>query len=240
VAESKKCPNCGAKNPSSAQWCSLCLERFDVPAAVDAQAQPEPSVPASMADPEIVGELRAIGAEEPKPVATAAVGLERGAFKVSEEGIKWTCSVCDHVNSLDALHCAVCRTPFAAAVKPQEERVERDPGTVAMFSLFFPGAGHAYMGMWPQAITRGVIQFWVLLVVVFGLLWDVPGSAILAGSFGFIAFALWVISAHDAFREARDESTQAVLKGRVFLWLTLGLLGLLFSLIVLTGLNARG
>lgn len=239
MAETKKCPNCGAKNPASAEWCSLCLERFVVPVAVEA-SKPEPSVPPSMADPEIASELRAISTDEPKPVPDAAVGLERGAFKVSEEGIRWQCSVCDHVNELHALHCAVCGTPFAAAVKPKEERPQRDPGTVAMFSLFFPGAGHAYLGLWPQAITRGVLQFWVLIVVVFGLVWDVPGSALLAGAFGLVAFALWLIAAHDAFREARDESRQVLLKGRMFLWLTLGLLAFLFSMLVFSGVGARG
>ncbi|MGH2805909.1 MAG: zinc finger Ran-binding domain-containing protein [Actinomycetota bacterium] len=239
MAETKRCPNCGARNPASAEWCSLCLERFDVPVAVD-EGQAEPSVPPSMADPEIAAELKAIGAEEPKPVAQAAVGVERGAFKVSEEGIRWQCSVCDHMNSLQALHCEVCGTPFAAAVKPKEQRPPRDPGTVAMISLFFPGAGHAYLGMWPQAITRGVIQFWVLIVVLFGLVWDVPGSALLAGSFGLVAFALWLIAAHDAFREARDEANQVLLKGRMFLWLTLGLLGFLFTMLVVSGLSARG
>jgi hypothetical protein len=193
-----------------------------------------------MADPEIAAELRAIGAEAPKPMAKALVGLERGAFKVSEEGIKWTCSVCDHVNELHALECIVCGTPFAAAVKPKEERIERDPGTVAMFSLFFPGAGHAYLGLWPQAITRGVIQLWVLLVVVFGVVWEAPGSALLASTFGVIAFLFWLVSAHDAFREARNEGGQAVLKGRMFLWLTLGLLAFLFTMMLTAGLSARG
>jgi hypothetical protein len=218
VAQTKQCPNCGAKNPASAEWCSLCLERFKAPA---------PVAPATTD-------------EAPKPVAKAAVGVERGAFKVSEEGIKWTCSVCDHINDLAALECVVCGTPFAAALKPKEERIERDPGTVAMFSLFFPGAGHAYLGLWPQAITRGVIQSWVLIVVLFGLVWDVPGSAMLAGGFGLVAFALWLISAHDAFREARNESSEVLLKGRMFLWLTLGLLGFLFTMIVAAGLSARG
>jgi hypothetical protein len=61
----------------------------------------------------------------------------------------------------------------------------------------------------------------------------------MAGGFGVVAFVLWLISAHDAFREARNEGAQALLKGRVFLWVTLGLLGFLFTMIVAAGLSAR-
>ena len=28
MAQTKRCPNCGASNPETAEWCSLCLERF--------------------------------------------------------------------------------------------------------------------------------------------------------------------------------------------------------------------
>lgn len=175
------------------------------------------------------------------PAALRAVGTERGAFKVSDEGIKWRCSVCDHENALNLQYCAVCGAPFAEAIKPKEEpRPQRDAGMAAMISLFMPGAGHAYLGLWPEAITRAVVSLWVLVVVFAGLLQgDIPGSNALAITFGSVAFALWVISAHDAYREARGETRQVLLKGRMYLYLVLGLLVLLFLVLLLAGISAR-
>ena len=194
-----------------------------------------------MADPTEPAEVIELFQEEPKPTPLEAVGTERGVFRVSDEGIKWKCSVCDHENALDLQYCAVCGAAFAEAIKPKEEpRPQRDAGMAAMISLFMPGAGHAYLGLWPQAITRAVVSLWVLVVVLAGLLQgDIPGSNALAITFGAVAFALWVIAAHDAYREAQGEARQAILKGRRFLYLVMGLLILLFLVLLLAGLGAR-
>lgn len=194
-----------------------------------------------MADQSEPAEVVALFDEQPKPAPLKAVGTERGAFKVSEEGIKWKCSVCDQENALDLQYCAVCGVAFAEAVKPkQEPRPQRDAGTAALFSLFMPGAGHAYLGLWPQAVTRAVVSLWVLLVVVAGLIQgDIPGSGLLAAVFGLASFILWAVSAHDAYREARGETRQVLLKGRMYLYVVLGLLALLFILLLFSGLTAR-
>ena len=57
--------------------------------------------------------------------------------------------------------------------------------------------------------------------------------------FGVIAFALWLIAAHDAYREATGASSAVILKPRYFLYVVLGLLLLLLALLVLQGLEAR-
>jgi hypothetical protein len=154
--------------------------------------------------------------------------------------VVWTCSRCDTENPLDQQVCAVCGTSFAEVVKPKDDGPERDPGTATLFSLFFPGAGHGYLGLWGQAIARGVLHAWVLFVVLIALFQRGPGSVPVAVVFGLAATALWGVSAHDAYREARHESSQVLLKGKVFLYLVLGLLVLLMVLLVSSGLRARG
>jgi hypothetical protein len=121
-------------------------------------------------------------------------------------------------------------------MQPPKERVEHDANTVALYSLFFPGAGHWYMDMRPQAIARGVLSVWVVLVA---LLAGIQGSLALALPFAAVAFALWVLGAHDAYREARGESAQVILKGRMFMYVVLGLLLLMVVLLVGAGLRAR-
>jgi hypothetical protein len=89
--------------------------------------------------------------------------------------------------------------------------IKRDPGTVTLMSLFFPGAGHAYLGLWPQAIARGVIG----------------------------ALVGWALSAHDAYREATGRRYAVILKDRGFLFVVLGILLLLTAMVIVTLAAAR-
>ncbi|MDQ3981690.1 MAG: zinc ribbon domain-containing protein, partial [Actinomycetota bacterium] len=183
--EKVRCPSCGAKNPPDAEWCGQCLKRFQAPPPPPPSVVADPDAPASPED-------RAV-----RP------GVERGAFRSTEDGILWRCSSCDTENRLEEPACTVCGTPFAESVRPPEpERPQRDPGTTAMISLFFPGAGHAYLGLWPQAIARAVVSVWVVLMAVFFAIGGKAASTPVAVLYGLAAFGLWGVAAHDAFREA--------------------------------------
>lgn len=247
MAETKRCPHCGGSNPVNAEWCGQCHQRF-----VEPEPEPVPETPPVVAaavqgaegDVAVAGE--AIAAEASgapgvlgPPPPTAAVGTRHGSFTVREQGVVWTCDRCDNENPLDSPVCAVCGTSFAEVMRPPVERVERDPGTAAMISLFFPGAGHGYLGMWGQAIARGVLSLWVLFVVLVSVLQRGAGSTLIAVTFGLAAFALWAIAAHDAYREAQHQESAVLLKGKVFLYLVLGLLALLMVLLVSAGLSGR-
>ena len=153
------------------------------------------------------------------------------------EGITWACSRCDTKNPLEAQVCVVCGTRFADVVRPPDERTTRDPNTAALYSLFFPGAGHWWLGLKGQAVARGVLSSWVVLVAILG---GVGGSLLLAGVFALVAFGLWAGAAHDAYREARQEPEMVLLKGRSFLYLVLGLLMLMVILLVAAGIRAGG
>jgi hypothetical protein len=124
-------------------------------------------------------------------------------------------------------------------VHPEPEREDKDPNTAALVSLFFPGAGHAYLGMWGEAIARGVVSVWAVAVALIAAFAGEQASGrLITILFGFAAFALWGVAAHDAFREARREKDRVILKGRGFLFLVLGLLGVLMLIVVGSALNA--
>ena len=131
----------------------------------------------------------------------------------------------------------MCGATFSELVNPKPARVERDPNTVAMYSLFFPGAGHWYMEMRGQAVARGVLSVWVVMVAIIGA---VIGSLGLAIPFGMTAFALWILAAHDAYREAQGDTRAVILKGRTFVYVVMGLLMLMIVLLVTTGLRGAG
>jgi TM2 domain-containing membrane protein YozV len=163
----------------------------------------------------------------------------RGAFTITDEGISWTCSQCETKNPLEAQICSVCGTTFAQVVQPKVEKPPRDANMAALLSLLLPGAGHAYIGSMGQAIARAIISLWVVSVVAFSLLAGGNSNSRIVGLvFAVVATGLWMITAHDAYREAKGEADSAILKGKAFLYVVLGLLMLLFVLLVSATLQA--
>jgi len=136
----------------------------------------------------------------------------------------------------------VCGFAFAKLLIPEEEsaRPERDPGTVTLVSLAMPGAGHAYLGMWGQAIARAVLTIWVVAVAVFAVLSAGPGSLFISALFGLAAFGLWLVAAHDAYREATHNPQAVLLRDRYFLYVVLGLLFLLMIVVFAAAFRAAG
>lgn len=248
MAETKRCPHCGGLNPAGADWCGQCLERFAPPPGAEPEPAPEAIPDDAAAAPDLApagdpAPVAAAAGGSPRPVVpipSAAIGTTHGVFTVREHGVVWTCSRCDNENPLESQVCEVCGTRMADVVQPPPERPQRDPGTAAMVSLFFPGAGHGYLGMWGQAVARGVLSSWVILVVLVSLFQRGQGGSTLIGIvFALVATALWAAAAHDAYREARNESSLALIKGKVFLYLVLGLLVLLMVMLTAAGLSGR-
>jgi heme O synthase-like polyprenyltransferase len=81
--------------------------------------------------------------------------------------------------------------------------------------------------VWGQAIARAAITVMILAAVVSGLTLDATGARMMSFVFVAAAVAMWAVSAHDAVREAEGRSREAILQGRMFLYVVLVLLGLL-------------
>ena len=215
-----RCPACGAKNAPDAEWCGQCLRRFE--------ASPPPPAPGTAAP------------DTAPPAESVKPGVQHGGFRSTEEGILWRCSSCDTENRLEESACTVCGTPFAEAMKPPPpERPARDPGMTAVLSLCLPGAGHAALGMWPQAIARAVINVWVLLMAVFFAIAGQDAARPVALVYAAAAFGLWATTAHDAYREANGESRDVILQGRRFTYVVLSLLMLLLASLFLLAFSNR-
>jgi hypothetical protein len=118
-------------------------------------------------------------------------------------------------------------------------REQHDPNAAALYSLFLPGAGHAYLGLLGQAVARSVMSLWVVGVSLIAL-FSGPSAAPVTVTYGLAAVALWLTAAHDAYREARNQSSLVLLSGRRFLYVMLGLIGVLFVVMIVGALGARG
>ena len=171
------------------------------------------------------GKAEANGNGKVKASPDAVISGAKGAIAVTGEEITWTCSLCDTVNDFDRRTCEVCGASFAEVLRePEKSTKTRDPNTTALVALFFPGAGHAYLGMWGQAVARGVISTWVSITAIFALAQGASQSKVMGMVFALVTFGLWILSAHDAYREASGQSRSVLLKDRMFLYLVLGLL----------------
>jgi hypothetical protein len=194
------CSECGASNPAGAEWCGQCLRRF-------APEPPQPPWPQQPPGPP----------QRPGPRRAS-----RGPFEVTGDVVTWTCAVCHSDNQLAFSECAACGAPLAATLRPPVERRGRDPGTAALLSLFAPGAGHAYVGSWGHAAARAVTILWVgCVALIFAVEHGVLGPLSLL--FEAAAGGLWLIAAHDAYREAQGDSGAVLLRGHTHMWVFVGL-----------------
>jgi hypothetical protein len=187
-----------------------------------------------------VSTSRAPAAAVKEPEVEAIIEGEKGAIEIKGREITWTCSRCETVNGFERNICEVCGAAFAEVLKePDEDKPKRDPNTVAMVSLFFPGAGHAYLGMWGQAVARGVISVWVVATAIFAAAQGATQSMIMAIVFGLMSFGLWGVSAHDAYREAQGQKSAVLLRDKLFLYVVLGLLLLSVIMVFSLAIGAR-
>jgi len=258
-----RCSDCGGLNPAGAEWCGQCLRSFAAPPppppvalfeprqadeAIDQYFSEvsDPLGPGDTPDPLDYDPLglagtgeppagKPIGVDDPEQIATV-VPLSahvRTSGPAGDEAVTWTCRLCENANPLAANSCETCGSSFADTMRPVPPRVSGDPNQAALYSLFWPGAGHAYLGQWGQAVTRAIMSAWVLVVTAF-LLFGASGggSKIFAVVFGLVATALWLVGAHDAYREASGQSSLVILHGRRYLYVTATLVALLFLMLL--------
>jgi ribosomal protein L40E len=246
----QRCDSCGGLNPPRAEWCGQCLTRFAMWDPAPDSGEPvepyeSPRMPPStqfdpLTAPELPGSPAANPTETPPSRSLRPVG--GGAFRVTGSEVLWSCSTCGGENSLAARTCQTCGTSFATVVSTREPaRAGGDPNTAALLSLFLPGAGHAYLGHMGQAIARAVMSMWVVGVTLIAM-FSGGGrtSMLLSVCYGISAAGLWLAAAHDAYREAKDQSSLVLLSGRRFLYVTLGLVGVLFVVMTFGAMGARG
>jgi ribosomal protein L40E len=165
---------------------------------------------------------------EPRPERTAGtVARERGE---AGEAV-WPCPVCGERNPIALDICRVCGTSFAQLFRQEQARPAITPRDALLWSLIFPGVGHAKAGRTADGIARGT-----LFVLTFGLtLVIVLAGVSSAALFGVVtllllsALTLYVGSAVEAARIADGGSP--FLSPRALLWATVAVIMLAVGLL---------
>jgi hypothetical protein len=221
VTQDPRCPNCGALVAEDAEWCGQCYQplRREEPATATAAAADGSARPS-------IGLVETPGG---------------GSVEVEDGKASWTCPVCGETNAIEVAVCGVCQTPFTRLFVEPEPPPAIAPDRAAIWSLVFPGLGHWQLRRKADAVARFVLFGWtfgallILVVSRFGK-GSLGGTLPLVALFGGSAFAIYVLSALDAYRIAGGEDP--VVSSRVLLWASAALVVLSVLIATITTLPA--
>jgi hypothetical protein len=201
-----RCPNCGALVSADAEWCGQCFSSLRA-------ATPEPE-PASA------------------PVLARPAG--EGEAPAGAKAAMWPCPTCGSLNPIELDVCSVCGTSFAQLLRKDEPASTVSPRDAFLWSLTFPGVGHAKAGRAPDGIARGtlfVLTFGLTLVIVLSGVSSPPVFAVVALLL-VSAITIYLGSAAEAYRIADGGST--FVSARALLWATVALIMIAVSLLALS------
>jgi hypothetical protein len=202
----RRCPNCSALVSDDADWCGQCFTSLRV-------VEPEPGEPAA---PSSAGARESSWTRDPSAAAT------------------WPCPTCGSPNPIELDLCAVCGTSFAQLLRQEEDRPRVSPRDAFLWSLTFPGVGHAKAGRSADGIARGtlfVLTFGLALVIVVSGVSTPPIFAVVALLL-LTALTLYLGSAAEAYRIAGGGTP--FVSARALLWATVALIMVAVALLAMS------
>lgn len=205
------CPSCGARNATSARWCTQCYgpvgEAASGPAATASgpaaapSASPETPVASAPEPPASTAEVAAVASAAPGSEETSEDTAERDIRQRDGE-VEWRCHRCGGWQALTAAACETCGTPRRGfGDEPRPERPRVPPATAVVASIVLPGAGHLLLGSVGAGLAR--LALWTVWLVGGIAMWRGPGSPAVAGTLLAGALGLWAAALVGTLRLAR-------------------------------------
>jgi hypothetical protein len=168
---------------------------------------------------------------------TSAAPTAIAERRAESGGATWPCPTCGSPNPIELDVCAVCGTSFAQLLRQGEDRPTVAPRDAFLWSLTFPGVGHAKAGRSADGIARGTLfalTFGLTLVIVLSGVSSAPVLGVVALLLAS-ALVLYVGSAFEAYRIAEGGAT--FVSARVLLWATVALIMVSVSLLAMSVLG---
>ena len=154
--------------------------------------------------------------------------------------LTWPCPTCGTQNPIELDLCSVCGTSFGQLLREKAVAPTVTPRDAFVWSLTFPGVGHAKAGRAPDGIARGT-----LFVLTFGLALLIMLSGVsTAPVFGVVvillgsALVIYLGSAAEAYRIAAGGSP--FVSARALLWATVALIMISVSLLAISVIAVNG
>lgn len=198
------CSSCGARNATSARWCTQCYEPVgeavsDPAATASEPAAAPPSSPETPATEQPAGTAEAGAASSAAPGAENATGRD---IRQRDGEVEWRCHRCGGWQALTAVACETCGTPRRGfGDEPRPERPRVPPTTAVVGTVVLPGAGHLLLGSVGAGLAR--LALWTVWLVGGIAMWRGPGSAAVAGTLLAGALGLWAVGLVGTLRLAR-------------------------------------
>jgi hypothetical protein len=170
-------------------------------------------------------------APDPAPADPVLVRPVEGRI---DEVPMWPCPTCGSQNPIDLDLCSVCGTSFGQLLRQEKVGPTASPRDAFLWSLVFPGVGHAKAGRAPDGIARGTLfalTFGLALVIVLSGVSTAPVFGVVVLLLGS-ALALYLGSAAEAYRIADGGSP--FVSARALLWATVGLIMLSVALLAMS------
>lgn len=245
-----RCPDCGARNASTSDWCTQCYRRFGVPdqplstpehapesaPALTPEATPaqSPSEPAPDAADHAPAPAEDASEQPDHVVDTGHDVRARG------DEVEWRCAVCDRWNLLTEPACTACMSPrqgFGEPVGRRSSPREVGASKVLATSVLLPGLGHVLMARYGTGIAR-ILLFLLWGLGAVGLARGASGASTLAPALVLLlgAALVWAGTLLDA-RALVASSSQEVLSSRALLWLVVGVTMALVAALLLAALG---
>jgi double zinc ribbon protein len=201
-----RCPNCAALVSADAEWCGQCFTSLRT------------------------------AASEPEPATVPVLVRPAGGPDALEDAkmAAWPCPTCGSANAIELDVCAVCGTSFAQLLRQDEPGPTVSPRDAFLWSLVFPGVGHAKAGRAPDGVARGtlfVLTFGLALVIVLSGVSSPPVFGVVALLL-VSALTIYLGSAAEAYRIA--EGGSPFVSARALLWATVALIMTAVSLLALS------
>jgi predicted RNA-binding Zn-ribbon protein involved in translation (DUF1610 family) len=143
----------------------------------------------------------------------------------------WPCPACGESNPIELDACRVCGTPFAQLFRESAARPTISPRDAFLWSLTFPGVGHAKAGRPGDGIARGtlfVLTFGLTLVIAF----SGPSTGLLRAVVVLLlvsSLTVYLGSAWEASRIA--DGGEPLVSARALLWTTVAVVMLSIGLL---------
>jgi ribosomal protein L40E len=201
------CPNCGARNAVGAPWCGQCYRPLGE-------------------DEDAVQTMTGVTDDDQMRLDLSLPNVPR----IGEES--WSCAVCGTTNPLAESNCAACGTSiFETFAADQSE--PSNPRSAVLRGLLLPGFGHGVAG---QTLLGATVAALVVVAMTLGIMLLVHGAVTAGILLVLIAVGVWVVGAADAYRWARGEQAEVVLRPRV---LTV-LVGVVFVVLIVVAVSTQG
>jgi predicted RNA-binding Zn-ribbon protein involved in translation (DUF1610 family) len=166
----------------------------------------------------------------PEPTTTVVAATSDGELAAARAAV-WPCPACGERNPIELDTCRVCGTPFSHLFREEVARPKVSPRDAFLWSLTFPGVGHAKVGRGGDGVARAtlfLLTFGLTLVIALS---GVSNAALMGVVIVLLLCALTVYlgSAFEAYRIA--EGAGPFVSARALLWATVAVLMLSIGLL---------